>query len=186
MVAEVSIVSNIASRYAAALFELAQESDALEAVESDLQALKSMIDDSADLSELLRSPLYSSDDKSKALGAVLEKAETGDLARRFVGLVIGNRRAFALRDMTVAFAQLAAAHRGEIVASVTSAVALNDAQVAALKSELSAAMKTDVSVDARVDDAILGGLVVRVGSRMIDSSLRTKLQNLKFAMRGVE
>ncbi len=186
MGAEVSVVSDIAGRYASALFELALESGALEAVEKDLAALKSMIDDSNDLSNLLRSPLYGHAAQSVALDAVLERAGTGALTRKFVGLVTRNRRAFALRDMTVALARLAAAHRGEIVASVTSAVALDEQQMAALKAELSSAMKTDVSLRAEVDESILGGLVVRVGSRMIDSSVRTKLRNLKFAMRGVE
>ena len=108
------------------------------------------------------------------------------LVGKFVGLVIQNRRLFALRDMARGFRSLLAQHRGEVIATVTSAQALRDGQVATLKAELAAAMKTDVNLETQVDESILGGLVVRVGSRMVDSSLKTKLQNLKFAMRGVD
>ena len=185
MSAEVSVVSDIAGRYANALFDLALESDALDDVAGDLAAIARMMDESADLARLVRSPVISREDQGRAMAELLARAGAQELTRKFVGLVAQNRRLFALRDMTVAFRRLLARHRGEIMARVTSAHALNDAQVAAIKAELSAAMKTDVTLEANVDNDILGGLIVQVGSRMVDSSLRTKLQNLKFAMKGV-
>jgi F-type H+-transporting ATPase subunit delta len=117
---------------------------------------------------------------------VLERAGLGPLVRNFVGVVARNRRLFALRDMTTAFARLLAAHRGEVTAEVTSAHPLGEAQLARLKAELSAEMKTDVRLQASVDESLLGGLVVRLGSRMIDSSIRSKLRRLEFAMKGAE
>ena len=185
MSAEVSVVSDIAGRYANALFDLALESNSLDDVAGDLAALGRMIEEAADLARLVRSPVITREEQGQAMAALLAQAGAQELTRKFVGLVAQNRRLFALRDMTVAFGRLLARHRGEIMARVTSAHALNDAQVAAIKAELSAAMKTDVTLEARVDNDILGGLIVQVGSRMVDSSLRTKLQNLKFAMKGV-
>lgn len=185
MAAEASVVSNIAARYATALFDLAREQGALDAVASDLDAVRRMLDESADLRRVVRSPTLSREQQKQAIAAVLQQAGSGPLVRNFVGLAAQNRRLFALRDMAVAFRRLLARHRGEVVAQVTSAHPLNARQVAALKAELSAAMKTEVDLQAKVDESILGGLVVRVGSRMVDSSLRTKLQNLKFAMKGV-
>ncbi len=186
MAAESSVVSDIAGRYASALFELAQDAGQLDEIAGDLAAFRQMYDDSDDLRRLLRSPIFTADEQAGAVAALLDKMDANDLSRKFCGLVVQNRRAFALRDMAVGFAKLLAAHRGEVVASVTSAHPLNEQQLAALKAELTAAMKTDVTLETAVDQDILGGLVVRVGSRMVDSSLRTKLQNLKFAMRGVE
>jgi F-type H+-transporting ATPase subunit delta len=184
--AEASVVSGIAGRYASALFELARDQGTLDDVANDIETIAAMIDESSDLERLIRSPVIGSDDQSKGMMALLERAGIGTLASNFVGLVIRNRRLFALRDMAHGFRQLLAQHRGEVVATVTSAQTLSDTQVATLKAELAAAMKTDVNLDTRVDESILGGLVVRVGSRMVDSSLKTKLQNLRFAMRGVD
>ena len=186
MPADTSVVSGIAGRYAAALFELAQEGGVLEAVAGDLATLATMIDESDDLVRLLRSPVIGREAQGKALDAVLERAGASTMTRKFVGVVAENRRLFALRDMCKVFRSLLAAHRGEVVAEVTSAHALNDSQLMAIKSELSAAMKTEVDLQNRIDDGILGGMIVRVGSRMVDASLRTKLQNLRIAMRGVE
>lgn len=185
MSAEVTVVSDIAGRYANALFDLALENAALDDVAADLATIARMIDESGDLARLVRSPVISREDQAKAMQALLTEAGAHVLTQKFVGLVAQNRRLFALRDMTVAFRRLLARHRGEVMARVTSAHALNDAQVAAIKAELSAAMKTDVTLETSVDNDILGGLIVQVGSRMVDSSLRTKLQNLKFAMKGV-
>jgi F-type H+-transporting ATPase subunit delta len=184
--AEVSVVSNIAGRYATALFELAQEANALDDVANDLVDFRNAYAESDDLRRALRSPIYSHDDQANAADALLDKLGSAQLTRKFFGLVVQNRRAFALNDMAVGFAQLLSAHRGEVMAHVTSAVALSDGQVTELKAELAAAMDTDVILETDVDEKILGGLVVKVGSRMVDSSMRTKLNNLKYAMRGVE
>lgn len=186
MSAEVTVVSGIAERYAAALFDLARDGGAIDQVAADIAALAAMIDESDDLMRLIRSPVMGYEEQAKALDAVMARAEIGDLTRKFVGVVTQNRRLFALRDMCKAFRSTLAAYRGEIVAEVTAAHQLNDRQLADIKAELGAAMKTDVSLETKVDESILGGMIVRVGSRMVDSSLRTKLQNLKFAMRGVE
>jgi F-type H+-transporting ATPase subunit delta len=184
--AEVTVVSGIAERYATALFDLARDGGAIDQVADDIAAIAAMIDESDDLSRLIRSPVLGYEDQAKGLGAVLAKAGIGDLTSKFVGVVAQNRRLFALRDMCRAYRALLAAHRGEVVATVTTAHSLNDRQLADIKAELGAAMKTDVSLESKVDESILGGMIVRVGSRMVDSSLRTKLQNLKFAMRGGE
>lgn len=186
MAAEVSVVSNIAGRYATALFELAQEANVLNDVAKDLVDFRELFAESEDFRRALRSPIYSQEDQAKATDALLEKMGAAQLTRKFVGLVVQNRRAFALNEMAAGFAQLLSAHRGEVMAHVTSATALSDAQVTELKAELAAAMKTDVTLETAVDADILGGLVVKVGSRMVDSSMRTKLNNLKHAMRGVE
>ncbi len=186
MAAEASVVSDIAGRYAAALFEFAVERDALDEVAADLATIRAAVEESEDLRRLVTNPVFGAEEQGRALAAVLARLGTGDTVGNFVGLVAQNRRLFALAAMTLAFTRLLAQHRGEVVAEVTSAHPLADAQLAAVTAELAAAMKTEVSVEPRVDAGILGGLVVRVGSRMIDSSIRTKLQNLKFAMKGVE
>ena len=176
--------TGLAGRYANALYGLAEESKALDAVADDLGALKGMIADSADLKRLIRSPVIPREDQARALDAVLEKAGVGDLVRRFAGVVAANRRLFAIGGMIEAYLKILAAERGEIAAQVTSAGALTERQVDALGRALKQAMGAAVTVEARVDPGIIGGLVVRIGSRMIDSSLRTKLQQLRLAIRG--
>ena len=185
MVSKTSIVSGVAGRYASALFELAREQGALDDVARDLASIDEMIRESPDLARLVRSPVISREDQGRAVGAVLEAAGIGDLACRFVGLVARNRRLFALRGMVIAFRNLLADHRGEVSAKVISARPLSDDQVARIKSQLVSAMGQEVSLSTDVDDGLLGGLVVRIGSRMVDSSLRTKLQNMRTAMKEV-
>lgn len=185
MSAENTISSGIAGRYATALFDLALEAKQVEAVESDLALIKGMMSESADLAWLVRSPLISRDDQAKAMAAVLEKLGVNDLVRRFVGTVALNRRLFAISGMIESFGALLSAHRGEVVANVTSAKTLSKDQLEAVSSALKAAIGSDVSVNAAVDESLIGGMIVKVGSRMVDSSIRTKLQNLKFAMKGV-
>ena len=172
-------------RYATALFELAGESDALEAVETDLNRFNDMLNDSEDLRRLVRSAVFTAEDQMRAIAAILEKAGIGGLTGNFIRLVARNRRLFGIRDMVKAYGSLMAAHCGEMAAEVTSAEKLSDAQLDALRASLKSAIGRDVTVDARVDAGLLGGLVVKVGSRMVDSSLRTKLQNLKIAMKEV-
>jgi len=144
-----------------------------------------MMDESEDLARLVKSPIISRADQAKAMGAVLEILGIGDLVRRFVGTVAQNRRLFALPGMIKAYGQLLAAERGEVVARVTAAKKLTKGQLDAVSSALKSAIGSDVSLESEVDESLIGGLVIRVGSRMIDSSIRTKLQNLKFAMKGV-
>ena len=182
MVSETSIVSGIAGRYASALFDLARGQGALDNVSDDLASIDRI---SVDLARLVRSPVISREDQGRAMAAVLESASICDLVCRFVGLVAQNRRLFVLQDMIAAFRTLLAAHRGEATALVTSARSLTDEQVARIKSQLAGLVDQEISLSTEVDESLLGGLVVRIGSRMVDSSLRTKLQKIQTAMKEV-
>jgi len=185
LAAETSIVSGIAGRYATALFELAVEAKALDAVAADLDRLQAMIAESADLRRLVKSPIFGRDEQRRAIDAVVERAGLSAVVRRFVGVVARNRRLFALEDMIRDFRALLARHRGETMARVVSASPLQPNQLAALKAALREGVGREVNMEVAVDPELLGGLVLKVGSRMIDSSVRTKLQNLKVAMKGV-
>ncbi|HUD53044.1 F0F1 ATP synthase subunit delta [Parvibaculum sp.] len=178
-----NIVSGMAGRYATALFELAESERSLDAVAADLNAIQAMIDGSVDLRQVVLSPVFGADDQAKAFAAILDRAGIKGLVANFVGLVIEKRRLFALPAMIAGYRQLLAKSRGEVSADVTSAHALSDAQLASIKAALKAATGRDVLVNTRVDEGLLGGLVVKVGSRMIDSSLKTKLNSLKLAMK---
>ena len=174
-------------RYATALFELALErgEDELERISADLDRLRLLLDESTDLARLVRSPVFRSDEQARAMAAVAAKADFSRLTRNFIQLVIRNRRLFAIRDMIRAFRALRARHRGELTAEVRSATRLTDEQRQALAEKLRSGLGRAVQIEESVDPSLLGGLVVRVGSRMIDSSIRTKLNNLKIAMKEV-
>ncbi len=174
----------IAGRYATALFELADSAKALDAVADDLGALKAMIAESADLRRLIRSPVISRADQAKALDALLEQAQVSELTRRFIGVVGRNRRLFALPGMIDAYLGTLAERRGQVIAEVTSATALDERQLGDLGAALKRIVGGNVRIDSQVDPDLLGGLVVRVGSRMFDSSLRTKLTQLQMVMKG--
>ncbi len=184
MAARGSGPGGLAARYATALFELADDKQQLDEVATDLTALKAMIAGSDDLRRLLRSPALTRDEQGRAMAAVLEKAGLGDLVRRFVGLVAGNRRLFALGPMIDAYLARLAARRGEVTAEVTAAKPLSDRQRQAVSDALKRAIGGKIALDAKVDPGLIGGLVVRVGSRMVDGSLRTKLRRLQLAMKG--
>ncbi len=177
------LVSGMAGRYATALFELAESDASLDAVAGDLKRIEALINESADLRRLVESPAFGADDQARAFAAVLERAGIKGLVANFVGLVIRNRRLFALPAMIVGFGRLLADKRGEMSADVTSAHPLSEAQIASLKGALKAATGRDVQINTKIDEGLLGGLVVKVGSRMIDSSLLTKLNSLKIAMK---
>jgi F-type H+-transporting ATPase subunit delta len=178
-------VSGVAGRYATALFELALESDAIDSVRADLAGFQALLAESPELTRLVRSPVFTADVQEKALAAVLEKAEIGGIAANFLKVVAGNRRLFAAGDIIKGFGALVARHKGEVTAEVTVAEPLSDARLAEMKDALNAVTGKDVMVDVKVDPAIIGGLVVKLGSRMIDTSLRSKLQALKHAMKEV-
>jgi F-type H+-transporting ATPase subunit delta len=178
-------LSDLAGRYAAALLDLADERKALDQVADDLQALRAMIADSEDLRRLLNSPVISRDEQRRAMTAVMEKAEIGELTKRFVLVVASNHRLFALPAMITGYLAELARRRGEITAEVTSARSLSDAQQSALLEALRSAVGSKVQLDLKTDPALIGGLIVKVGSRMIDSSLRSKLQRLQLALKGV-
>jgi F-type H+-transporting ATPase subunit delta len=174
----------LAGRYATAIFELAQEEKAVEAVERDFAGLKAMIAESPELARLVKAPVFSRDEQKKGMNAILHRMEAAALTRRFVLTLAAKRRLFALTDIIRAFAALVAKQRGEVTADVTSARPLSDAETLELKSVLRAKLGREAKLDTKVDPTLLGGLVVKVGSRMIDSSLRTKLNGIRAAMRG--
>ncbi len=180
-----SHVSGVAARYATALFELALDADNLASIEADVDRVSALIGESDDLARLIRSPVYSAEQQTRAIGAVLDKAGIGGLVANLVKVTAANRRLFTLPGVIAGFKHFAAKHRGEIAAEVTSAEPLNDRHVADLKAALKASLGKDVTLDTRVDPALIGGLIVRVGSRMIDDSLKTKLNSLKLAMKEV-
>lgn len=173
-----TMTASVAGRYASALFDLALEQGAVVGVEADLNTFDRMLTESAELRSFVRSPILSSDDQVRALGAILGRAGVGGITSNFLQLVARNRRLFVVGDMVKTFRVLAARSRGEVSAEVTSAIPLSDAQSATLKAELKAMAGKDVVVSAKVDPSLLGGLVVKMGSRMIDSSLKTKLSSL--------
>jgi F-type H+-transporting ATPase subunit delta len=179
------MVSGMAGRYATALFELALEEHAIDAVKSDLDRFDALIAESSDLQRLVRSPVFTAEEQTKALTAVLEKAGIGGLSERFLQVVTANRRLFAARDMIRDFRRLVAQHKGETSATITVAEQPSDAHLAAIKDALKAVTKKDVQVEVKVDPSIIGGLIVKLGSRMVDTSLRTKLNAIKLAMKEV-
>ncbi len=178
------IQASLAGRYATALFELARDGKQLDAVGRSLDSLRAAIAESADFKALTTSPLISRSESEKAVAAAARAMALDPLTTNFLGVLAKNRRLAALGGMIRAFGQLAAAHRGETSAEVTSAHPLSDDQVDALKANLKSRVGRDVNVDLKVDPAILGGLIVKVGSQMIDGSIRTKLNTAAEAMKG--
>ena len=173
----------MAGRYATALFDLAAEVNTIDAVKADLERFDALTAASADLTRLVRSPVFSAEEQGQALGAVLDRAGIGGLAAKFLKLVTANRRLFAVRDMIRGFRGLVAQHKGEATAQVTVAEQLKDEHIAALRAALKSVSGKDVDLETNVDPAIIGGLVVKLGSRMVDTSLRTKLNSIKHAMK---
>jgi F-type H+-transporting ATPase subunit delta len=180
-----SLVAGLAGRYATALFELADERKQLDQVAADLAQLKTLLAESADLRRLIGSPVLPRAEQGKALEAVIARAGLGELTRRFIAIAAQNRRLFALPGMIDGFLSLLAIRRGEVTAEVVAAQQLSGPQLDAVKEQLRRAVGSKVSVAVRVDPALLGGLIIKVGSRMVDGSLRTKLQRLQLAMKGV-
>jgi F-type H+-transporting ATPase subunit delta len=180
-----SPVSGVAERYAAALFDLARDESAIGSIERDLGAITAMLDDSADLRRLVESPVFSADEQERAIGLVADRAGLTQLMRNFLRLLARNRRLFTLPSVIRSFRDMAARHRGEVTAEVTSATPLDARQEGELKAVLKDKLGKDVTLDLRVNPAILGGLVVRVGSRMIDTSLRTRLMTVKLQLKEV-
>ncbi|MDO9306561.1 MAG: F0F1 ATP synthase subunit delta [Mesorhizobium sp.] len=180
-----SPVSGIAERYAGSLYELAVQSSTVDRVEADLGRFEALLAESDDLTRMIRSPVFSAEEQFKAVAAIADKAEIGGLVGNFLRVVARNRRLFAIPAMIKAFRAIAAAARGEVAADVTSAHPLSDAQRDELKATLKAVTGKDVTIAATVDPTLLGGLVVKIGSRQIDTSLKTKLNSLKLALKEV-
>ncbi|MEQ8294990.1 MAG: F0F1 ATP synthase subunit delta [Nitratireductor sp.] len=180
-----SPVSNVAERYAGSLFDLALEADSVSLVEKELGEFEALLAGSADLRRLITSPVFSADDQYKAVSAIVDKAKIGGLFANFLRVVARNRRLFAVPGMIEAFRRIAAENRGEVAADVTSAHDLTAAQRKELETTLKGVAGKDVVVNLTVDPSLLGGLVVRIGSRQIDTSLKTKLNSLKLALKEV-
>ncbi|MBV9550271.1 MAG: F0F1 ATP synthase subunit delta [Alphaproteobacteria bacterium] len=176
--------TGLAGRYAVALFELAGEQKAVDAVSADLASFRMAMEANADLSRVVKSPIFSREEQAKALKAVLAKLDTGKLTVQFLLLLASKRRLFVLTSIIKAYEGLVARSRGETHAEITSARPLADSELAELKSALKARLGREPRLNTKVDPSLLGGLVVKVGSRMIDSSLRTKLNGLAAAMKG--
>ena len=181
--ADESNASNLGGRYAQALFDLANEQKAVAAVEADLKSLKAALADSRDLKVLLASPAFSAEDKGEGLGAIAAQAKFHPTTQKFLGLLAANGRAAALGEVIVGFEALSAKARGAVSAEVTTAVPLTGAQEKGVAAALRQALGKDPEITTRVDPAILGGIRVKVGSRLFDASLRSKLDSLKFALK---
>ena len=180
------LVSGVAGRYASALFSLAQDDRQTEAVAQSLAKLDALIAESPDLERLVRSPVFSAADQLKALNALLDREGIGGIAANFVRLVTVKRRLFFIRAMIADYRKLYDASRGVTHAEVTTAIALSDANLAALKDQLKAASGgREVDLDVKLDPSIIGGLIVKLGSRMVDDSLKTKLNAIRLAMKEV-
>jgi F-type H+-transporting ATPase subunit delta len=181
--ADDSLLGDVGVRYARALLDLAAEQGTVEAVEKDLADLKSALAASADLRTLVASPKFDAEAKGAGLSAVAAKFGACETTRKFLGLVAANRRANALPTIIEAFERLAAARKGLVAAKVTTATPLTPAQAKSLSATLAASLGREPRIETVVDPAILGGIKVRVGSRLYDASLKTKLDSLKFALK---
>jgi len=178
------IQASLSGRYATALFELARESNTLAVVEASLATVRQALDESADFKALTVSPLIARGAAAAAVAGVAASLQLDSTTTKFLGVLADNRRLAKLPQVISAFRALAAAHRGEVSAQVTSAHPLSSDQVNALKQQLRTRLGRDVSVDLAVDSSLLGGLVVKIGSQMIDSSIKTRLNSLANAMKG--
>jgi F-type H+-transporting ATPase subunit delta len=175
----------MAGRYATALFELALEANAIDAIKADLEGFDALVAENADLARLVRSPVFTAEEQTKALSAIIGRIGMSGLAAKFLKFVASNRRLFAVREMIAAYRRLVARHKGELTAEVTVAAPLGAAHLRAVNDALNAATGKSVTVEVHIDPSIIGGLVVKLGSRMVDSSLRTKLNAIKHAMKEV-
>jgi F-type H+-transporting ATPase subunit delta len=180
-----SAITGVAGRYASALFDLAQETGSIENVAADLELFEALVQDNPDLARLVKSPVFSSEQQVKAVAAVLKSAKIGGTASNFIRMVARNRRLFLILSMIHAFHALAAAARGEVVAEVQVAEPLSDKHLGVLKQTLDEVTGKKVRLNVKVDPSLIGGLIVRLGSKMIDSSVKSKLFSIKHAMKEV-
>nr|WP_210381493.1 F0F1 ATP synthase subunit delta [Microvirga zambiensis] len=178
-------MSGVALRYASALFELAREANAMDAVEGDLGRFDQLIRGSQDLQRLIQNPVFTAEEQAGAIGAILDKAGVSGLAGNFIRLVASKRRLFALPDMIRAYRNLVSEAKGIVQAQVTLAEAPSDKVLNEIKAALRDVAKADVAVDVKIDPSLIGGLIVKVGSRMVDASVRTKLNSIRLAMKEV-
>ena len=177
--------AGLAGRYATALFELASADKQLDQVARDLLRLDAMIKASDDLERLIRSPIISRHDQGRALATILKESGMCKLTLNFVGTVAKNRRLFSISEIISAYNSLLAYHLGKSTAEIVTAITLTDKQITQISKSLKKAIGSDVAIKAKVDEKVLGGLIIKIGSKMVDGSLRTKLQQLRFAMKGI-
>ena len=180
-----SISAGIAARYATAVFELVKEAKGLKALEADVAALAETLKDSADLRALISSPVYSREDQTRAVGAVAARMKLSPILVNTLGLMGEHRRLFVLPQLISALQSMIADEKGEVTAEVTAAEPLTKAQADKLAKSLSASVGKTVKLNTTVDDSLIGGLIVKVGSKMIDTSIRSKLASLQNAMKEV-
>jgi F-type H+-transporting ATPase subunit delta len=185
LAAESTGISGLAERYAAALFELADERRELDAVAGDLRELRAMLAESGDLLRLVRSPVLTRAEQGKAMAAIASDAKLSQLTSDFIGVVAANRRLFAVPAMIAAFLAKLAERHGEVTAEVTAAQPLSEAQQNTLGDQLRRVVGSNVAVEVRVDPSLLGGMVLKIGSRMVDGSLKGQLQRLQLSMKGI-
>ena len=179
------LLSGVALRYASALFELAQEAKSVDAVAGDLDRFGQLIQGSEDLQRLIRNPVFTAEEQSAAIGALLDKTGISGLAGNFIRLVASKRRLFALPDMIRAYRDLVADAKGIVRTQVILAEEPSDKVMNEIKAALRDVAKADVSVDVKIDPSLIGGLIVKMGSRMVDASVRTKLNSIRLAMKEV-
>ena len=184
MASNIKGVTGLTGRYASALFDLADENNVLDDVAKDLALLQELIDESDDLSRMIKSPIISRVEQTRSMMAILDRGKFSDLTKKFVGLISSNRRLFAVRGIIDDYLTILSSKRGEITADVVSAVPLSKDQEGKLLEKLDSIVTGEVSLRLNVDPGLLGGLVVKIGSRMVDSSISSKLQRLRLAMRG--
>lgn len=176
-------VSGVAGRYASALFELARDEGKIDSVGKDLDNFSTLLNGSADLTRLIKSPIIAAEDQAKAIAAILDKAGIGGLAGNLIKLAAANRRLFVLPQMIRAFRALVAQHKGIVPAEVLLAEQPSAAQLDTIKTAIREMAGSDVELDVKIDPALIGGLVVKIGSRMVDASLKTKLNAIRMAMK---
>jgi F-type H+-transporting ATPase subunit delta len=185
LASETTGVSGLAERYAAALFDIADERRMLDEAASDLRQLRTMLAESIDFSRLVRSPILTRGEQGKAVSALAERAGFSPLVRDFLAVVAKNRRLFAIPAMIEAYLAKLAERRGEVTAEVIAAQPLSETQLALLSDQLRRSVGRRVSVDTRIDPGLIGGMILKIGSRMVDGSIKSKLQRLQLAMKGI-
>ncbi|KAA2236857.1 F0F1 ATP synthase subunit delta [Salinarimonas soli] len=179
-----TVVSGVAGRYASALFDLARDAGAMDAVGADLDRFEGLIEGNPDLARLVRSPIFTAEEQTRAIAAILDKAGIGGLAGNFIRLVASKRRLFALPRMIVAYRELLADAKGIVRAEVRLAEQPSEAVTNEIRAALKEVAGAEIDMRVRIDPALIGGLVVQIGSRMVDASLRTKLNSIRLAMQG--
>lgn len=185
MTSHKTIASGLEGRYAVALFELADKNGVVEKTEEELTALETLLEQNEEFSKMALSPIFSMEEQLSASGLVAKTLKLSDIVANLLGVLATNRRLNRLGSVIESYKRIAASERGEVTAEVISACKLDAAQQKSLKNSLKKAVGQDVIFETKVDESLLGGLIVKVGSRMIDSSLKSKLENLKVSMKGV-